>query len=237
MDKASFVHLVNLIKNDEVFVSTGRKSQRPPWYQLAVFLLRFGGATALRAAEEASVAEGSVFLYCDRVVKAFRRIRPQFLSWPDQQKRQVLKQRMVEYGFPGCIGMVDGSLIPLVVKPLKDGETYFCRKKFYAVGRTLFNFSSLAEYFSFRSFFKQFAMILPGLQSMILGGREVYKTQLCFESRASGYGGVNTLSMTNMFLQTKVCAWLNISMYHLTFRIAVIQPRLSVDKVYDTTFH
>ncbi|KDQ12197.1 hypothetical protein BOTBODRAFT_80261, partial [Botryobasidium botryosum FD-172 SS1] len=36
-------------------------------------------------------------------------------------------------GFPGCIGIVDGSLIWLADMPRVNGMAYFCRKKFYAL--------------------------------------------------------------------------------------------------------
>lgn len=133
VDRASFQYLVDLIRDDEVFLSTGRKPQRPPWYQLAVFLNRYGLTPIEKTAEESSIAEGTVYLYCARVVQAFRRIRPQFLCWPDREGKEEIKERMGAEGFPGCIGMVDGSLIRLALKPVKDGELYFCRKKFYAV--------------------------------------------------------------------------------------------------------
>ncbi|OCB86821.1 hypothetical protein A7U60_g5994 [Sanghuangporus baumii] len=133
VDRTSFTRLNDLIKNHDVFISTGKRPQRPSWYQLAVFLLRYGLTHTEKAAEEASIAEGTVYLYCMRVAHAFRHIRPQFLTWPDIARRAVLKARMGEDGFPGCIGMIDGTLIPLAIKPVKDGELYFCRKKFYAV--------------------------------------------------------------------------------------------------------
>jgi len=47
--------------------------------------------------------------------------------------KEFLKNEMAEFGFPGAIGIVDGTLIQLVDKPLKDGWAYFCHKKFYAV--------------------------------------------------------------------------------------------------------
>ena len=133
MDRTSFGRLVHLIEDDEIFASSGRRPQRPAWYQLAVFLLRFGLGPVERTAEESSIAEGTVHLYCSRVVKAFRRVRPKYLSWPNRERKAEIKSRTAAEGFPGCIGMLDGSLIRLASKPLKDGEIYLCRKKYYAV--------------------------------------------------------------------------------------------------------
>ncbi|KAI5122885.1 hypothetical protein M0805_003336 [Coniferiporia weirii] len=126
MDRDNFKRLNDLIKDNEIFVSTDAKQQRPSWYQLAVFLLRYGGDSASNTAEEEAISEGTVHLYCSRVVHAFRQIRSQYLSWPDSQRRLSLKTEMALHGFPGCIGVVGGSLIPLESKPSVDGELYWC---------------------------------------------------------------------------------------------------------------
>lgn len=85
------------------------------------------------------MAEGSVYNYCSRVTQAFREIRAQHLSWPGRERRAFLKAEMTEFGFPGCIGIIDGTLIRLMEKPKTDGEVYFCRKKFYSVRGSIFN--------------------------------------------------------------------------------------------------
>ncbi|KAI5118939.1 hypothetical protein M0805_006285 [Coniferiporia weirii] len=111
MDKESFVQLHDVIKDDTVFILKGYKLQHPPWYQLVIFLLQFGCDPALKMAEEASIAEGT----------------------PDAECRASIKAETVEFGFPGCIGIVDGSLIPLANKPHVNRELYWCCKKFYSV--------------------------------------------------------------------------------------------------------
>lgn len=133
VDQANFWHLHDCIKHNPIFQSTGRKPQRPVWYQLAAFLLRYGYDPTLKTAEQSCMSEGSVYNYCDCVVQAFRDIRREHLAWPGPERRSFLKAEMAEYGFPGCIGIVDGTLIRLMDKPSIDGEVYFCRKKFYAV--------------------------------------------------------------------------------------------------------
>ena len=98
-------------------MSTGRKPQLPAWYQLAVFLVRYGSDPAVKTAETACMSEGSVYNYSRRVAQAFRDIRDDHLSWPGPERHAFLKTEMAEYGFPGCIGIVDGSLIQLMQKP------------------------------------------------------------------------------------------------------------------------
>jgi hypothetical protein len=38
---------------------------------------------------------------------------------------------MRQEGFPGCVGFIDGTMIPLSQKPKINGEVYFDRKKRY----------------------------------------------------------------------------------------------------------
>lgn len=38
-----------------------------------------------------------------------------------------------EHHFPNCVGLVDGTLLPLAGRPLLHGENYLSRKKFYAI--------------------------------------------------------------------------------------------------------
>lgn len=133
MTRENFEHVLGLISTNPVFVSTGKKPQRPVYEQLAVFLMRCSGKLTLHTSTDASIAEGTAHLYCKRICTALLDLRDDKLSWPNQQQRTVLKAAMEEYGFPGCIGILDATLIPLMDKPKKFGWSYFCRKKFYAV--------------------------------------------------------------------------------------------------------
>lgn len=136
MNRANFAHIVNLIQGDPVFISTGNKKQRPVSEQLAAFLMRCGGKIVIHASTDTAIAEGTVYLYCKRVCQAILNIRDQHLSWPNQGRRESIKRVMEELGFPGCIGILDATLIPLMDRPKENGWAYFCRKKFYAVSTT-----------------------------------------------------------------------------------------------------
>lgn len=133
MSRRSFSHLVGLISDDPVFVSTGKRKQRPVPEQLAAFLMRCGGKIMIHASTDTAAAEGTVYLYCKRVCQAILNLRDRYLSWPNQERRESLKLIMEDMGFPGCIGILDATLIPLMDRPKKNGWAYFCRKKYYAV--------------------------------------------------------------------------------------------------------
>jgi hypothetical protein len=133
MSRDGFVHLLHLIEDDPVFISSSNKPQRPVEYQLAAFLCRMGAEDALKAAAVICIAEGTVYGYCERVCKAIRNIRDNHLAWPGIERRRFLKTEMAEQSFPGCIGIGDGTLIRLINKPWRNGAAYWCRKKFYAI--------------------------------------------------------------------------------------------------------
>ena len=133
MDRQSFWHLHDLIKHDAVFISTGRRPQRPVKYQLATFLCRVGSDSAVKTAAVISIAEGSVYQYMDRVCKALRHIRNDHLSWPGNLRRTYISDAMEKSGFPGCLGAADGTYIQLADKPLQNPYAFWCWKKFYAL--------------------------------------------------------------------------------------------------------
>jgi hypothetical protein len=133
MDRDTFWHVHNLIHDDPRFLSTGRRPQRPVKYQLAVFLCRAGAESAIKTASVMSIAEGSVYKYTTRVTNALRAIRDDHLAWPGQYRREFISDQLTDAGFPGCIGMGDGTYIRLIDKPITNGWAYYCHKKFYAV--------------------------------------------------------------------------------------------------------
>lgn len=94
-----------------------------------------GSESYLKSSTVMAIAEGSVYGFSKRVCRAFRNIRDEHVAWPTLEQKQGLKLEMSEWGFPGCIGIADGTLIRLSEKPLTEGESYWCRKKFYAVSK------------------------------------------------------------------------------------------------------
>jgi len=133
MSRSAFLRVHELIKDDAVFLSCGKRPQRPVNYQLVVFLLKFGGLPGIKFAGVLSLAEGTVSLYSHCVCQALRNVHADHLHWPGKEWRTFLKGEMVKYGFQGCLGMVDGSLIRLAERPRKNPRSYFCRKKYYWV--------------------------------------------------------------------------------------------------------
>ncbi|KAA1479949.1 hypothetical protein DENSPDRAFT_742836, partial [Dentipellis sp. KUC8613] len=136
MGRDTFDQLVARLEECDVFVSTGRKPQRPVRYQLGCFLIRFGmrGTDALTVAQMMGIGFGTVFLYCNRVTYALRKLGQEYVTWGDEFRHQVTKEYVqLRTGIQGCIGMLDGTLIQLTEPPSLSAATYFCRKKFAAI--------------------------------------------------------------------------------------------------------
>lgn len=54
--------------------------------------------------------------------------------WPDASERQVIASRIKEaHLFPNCVGLIDGTSLPLKSRPILHGENYLSRKKRYAI--------------------------------------------------------------------------------------------------------
>jgi len=124
MLQESFWHLPNIISGDRIFISMGQPPQCPVKVQLACFLIQYGSISSVKTAGEISIAEGMVHLYCHQVQPAFCNVWHAHLSWLGKRRKAFLKDQMAGWGFPGCIGIVDGSLIRLREKPHNNGWAY-----------------------------------------------------------------------------------------------------------------
>ncbi|KAG8723043.1 hypothetical protein FRC09_004984 [Ceratobasidium sp. 395] len=71
VNRASFARLFDLIKEDNVLRSKGKKPQLPVKYQLAAFLGRFGAEMAGKMASTLGISEGTIYHACARVTRAF----------------------------------------------------------------------------------------------------------------------------------------------------------------------
>ena len=102
-------------------------------FQLLVFLQSIAfsgdGASHRRNARLGRCSVGSVCLFTDRCVVALLVLRQHVVVWPDAAERREIARAFREgWGFPNCIGVVDGTLIPLEQKPSHHGEDYLREK-------------------------------------------------------------------------------------------------------------
>ena len=122
------------IQADKTFQNSSQNKQRNPAIQLAVALSRLGsngnGAALGKIGMLFGISHGAIVLYTQRVIQILMKLKRKVIVWPTIEQRREMSQVMQAEGFPGCIGFIDGSLIPLSQRPPNDGEAYFdCKKR------------------------------------------------------------------------------------------------------------
>ncbi|KAH8795967.1 hypothetical protein DL96DRAFT_1419279, partial [Flagelloscypha sp. PMI_526] len=140
----TFDALLAAIKDDPVFHSSSQNRQIPVEEQLAIGLYRFGhygnGASTLKVALWAGVGYGTVVKVTRRILTAFCRegFRAAATQFPgrDDPRREEAKNWVAsvvcEAWRDGWI-MVDGTLVPLFLRPGFFGNTFFDRKSNYSL--------------------------------------------------------------------------------------------------------
>jgi hypothetical protein len=87
-----------------------------------------------KQAQFLGLGKGSIGAYLHRASAALLGLESSTLVWPSEAERTQISRRIYrEYGFVNCIGMADGTLLPLECKPQENGEAYYTRKGYYAV--------------------------------------------------------------------------------------------------------
>ena len=81
------------------------------------------------------IGEGTVNLYRDRVVQALLNLKDTVVSWPNEEERKLISQRILnDFKWPNCVGIIDGTLFPLAFRPRsKDAPDYSGRKFAYSI--------------------------------------------------------------------------------------------------------
>ncbi|POW14245.1 hypothetical protein PSTT_03097 [Puccinia striiformis] len=129
MTRASFLKLCARVADDPVFQNNSNNPQRPITEQMMVTLKRLGcfgnGASVGMLARFFRVGEGTVELYTDRCIMAILRFKNQVLKWPTAIERGKMAEEYGEVGFKGCVGVIDGSLIPLSDSPSLNIHLYW----------------------------------------------------------------------------------------------------------------
>ncbi|KAF9154867.1 hypothetical protein BGX20_004581 [Mortierella sp. AD010] len=131
--RLGFQAVVEQIQHHPVFHNNSTCKQAHAAWQLAVAFARLGsngnGASVKRIQTIFGIGAGTTTLYTGRVITALKDFSREWLVWPDARRRREIRQVMSKEGFPGCVGFIDGTTIPLSQKPAIDGEVYFDRKK------------------------------------------------------------------------------------------------------------
>jgi hypothetical protein len=145
MTRCSFWLIVDLIKSHDIFKSP-RKPQAPVAHQLMTLLCFLGtegnGMSDRKGRSVFRTAKGTTRLYKDRVVQAILDcLYDSYVKWPDLAERRAIADRIrAEFGLPNCIGIADGTLLPLAFRPSTDDYAdYKGRKMLYTLTMLVVN--------------------------------------------------------------------------------------------------
>ncbi|KAF8926076.1 hypothetical protein BGZ58_000201 [Dissophora ornata] len=131
MSYDSFIKLLDEVFHHDIFKNASYPEQEEVAAQLAVTLDRLGHSgngmedTCLGTFWDRS--ERSCQKYIERVLVALMSLQPRYVTWPTQAQRRAYAARMAMKGFPGCIGFVDGTTIPLSERPAYKADFYYDR--------------------------------------------------------------------------------------------------------------
>ena len=130
----NFYKLSSLIKTHLIFNTNNIKQQADISLQLAIFLRRLAISDIFTICTLFGIAENTVILYTQRVLKAILSFKLHLIKWPNDEERQDVLQGFKDIGgFQNVIGSIDGTHVILTNKPPKDPEVFFNRKKCYSI--------------------------------------------------------------------------------------------------------
>ena len=145
MTRSSFWLIVGLIEHDPVFYSKKRK-QAPVEHQLLTLLCFLGtegnGMSDRKGRSVFRAGKGTLRIYKDRVVEAILRcLYDDYVKWPDPDERRLIADRIrAAFGLPNCVGIADGTLLPLAFRPSTDDYAdYKGRKLLYTLTMLVVN--------------------------------------------------------------------------------------------------
>ncbi|XP_042856931.1 protein ANTAGONIST OF LIKE HETEROCHROMATIN PROTEIN 1-like [Penaeus japonicus] len=135
LSKAAFEVLFEQIRHRLPSSRDRRGLRISPRLQLLVGLRYFAtGNFQLTIADTASMSQKSVSTFVARVAAAIKEIAPLHIKFPQPEREAAVMQAFSLYAnMPGCIGCIDGTLIPIRSPGGPDAEVYRCRKDYFAI--------------------------------------------------------------------------------------------------------
>ena len=125
-----FSAILERISDDDAFISHNAKAKCSASLHLLVLLKFLGSngneASTFKLAMYFHLSHGGFCLVLKRMVKVLLKHKASTVFWPDAEEKKEISARIeAKYGFPNCVGYIDGTLFPLELKPKKNGEDYF----------------------------------------------------------------------------------------------------------------
>ncbi|KAG3121647.1 hypothetical protein PI124_g1017 [Phytophthora idaei] len=123
LEREAFFILVDLVRYHPALVSAGNCPFRGGAELHMLVLLKclgsFGNDNAWsKQALFLGLGKGTIGIYLHRASAALLTLETSTIAWPDECERSQISRRICrKYGFVICIGIVDGTLLPLEYKP------------------------------------------------------------------------------------------------------------------------
>ena len=139
MSRNQFTELYAKIENHALFLEKNiGRPQVDPILQLMIFLYYLGmsnaGAKFSIIGDFFHVSKGTARKSYQRVLHCILSLAEEFIKWPSEEERSVIQRRFhALYGFPNCVGCIDGTYIELTERPTWCGSDFFTRKCSYSV--------------------------------------------------------------------------------------------------------
>ncbi|KAF8160253.1 hypothetical protein K438DRAFT_1499501, partial [Mycena galopus ATCC 62051] len=127
ISRRTFDIFCEILQENPIFTSRGRKPQQHIAWQLSAFLIRYGqlGSPVLDTSLKLGIGYGTVILYCRRVTRAVHELKKKYAPWFSEEDQRATMEKFEEKtGFPNCVGSGDGSLIQTSDKPSWIGTAY-----------------------------------------------------------------------------------------------------------------
>ncbi|MBW0471094.1 hypothetical protein O181_010809 [Austropuccinia psidii MF-1] len=130
--QGGFLHIYEMIQNSPLFKNQTNCPQLCVSLQLALTSEQLGcngkGASLGFLARSYGISRGSVVSSSQRVIEVLLALGPQLVKWPNEGRQSHISASMAGEGFPGCVGFLDGTTIPLFQRPGLDGEVFMISK-------------------------------------------------------------------------------------------------------------
>ncbi|PLW35842.1 hypothetical protein PCASD_14431 [Puccinia coronata f. sp. avenae] len=165
--KEGFMHVLDKIVGHEVLHRGGRRPQLPIPHQLTLTLERIGsngnGASIGRFSCNLTVGRGTVVKVLQWVFEAVISLGQTYVQWPDKDHCAEISDAMRKEGFPGCVGFVDGTTIPMFQRPGFDGNSKAYKRMQLHLDPT--QFFDEGQYLLADSAYESSHTVIPGYKS------------------------------------------------------------------------
>ncbi|KAK4875415.1 hypothetical protein RN001_011837 [Aquatica leii] len=102
--------------------------------QLLVALSMLANQVVYRLiSEKYNIAKSTAWAYVNKVCCCLVQLSDKYISWPTRCKtHQLMQQFEAQHGFPGVLGAIDGTHIPITA-PSKDQAAYCNRHQYHSI--------------------------------------------------------------------------------------------------------